>query len=249
MCSYNRVNEVYACENPRTVVVMETGNPVMMPWLDSVGAVMEAWYPGSGGGAAIARLLYGKVAPAGHLPMTFPASPVQLAHPDIAGVTATNVFEMQFHTDQELVYDEGSEVGYRWFDRTHAKPLFPFGYGLTYTSFAHDGLRVRHHGDDVIATFTVRNTGTRPGVDVPQVYVRLPDGGGRRLAGWRHVTLAPGESRELSVTLEPRVLAHFDEKHDRWSMPSGTYRVWLGSSATDESQQATIHLGGRKMAP
>lgn len=235
--------------NPRTVVVMETGNPVMMPWLDNVGAVMEAWYPGSGGGAAIARLLYGKVAPSGRLPMTFPASPVQLAHPDIAGVTANSVFEMQFHTDQELVYDEGSEVGYRWFDHTHATPLFAFGHGLTYTTFAHDGLRVAHHGDDVVATFTVRNTGTRVGVDVPQLYVRLPDGGGRRLAGWQRVTLAPGESRELSVVLEPRVLAHFDEKHDRWNVPSGEYRIWLGSSAVDESQQVTFHLAGRNMAP
>ncbi|PYD48944.1 beta-glucosidase family protein [Novacetimonas pomaceti] len=235
--------------NPRTVVVMETGDPVLMPWLDNVGAVMEAWFPGSGGGTAIARLLFGRVAPSGHLPMTFPASTAQLAHPDIAGVTATNVFEMQFHTDQELVYDEGSEVGYRWFDRTHARPLFPFGYGLTYTTFSNDGLRVRHHGHDVIATFTVRNTGTRAGVDVPQIYVGLPDGGGRRLAGWQRVTLAPGESREVSVRLEPRMLAHFDVKHNRWDVPSGHYRVWLGSSATDDSDQVTVHLGGWTMAP
>ncbi|PYD76737.1 beta-glucosidase family protein [Novacetimonas pomaceti] len=235
--------------NPRTVVVMETGDPVLMPWLDNVGAVMEAWFPGSGGGTAIARLLFGRVAPSGHLPMTFPASTAQLAHPDIAGVTATNVFEMQFHTDQELVYDEGSEVGYRWFDRTHAKPLFPFGYGLTYTTFSNDGLRVRHHGHDVTATFTVRNTGTRAGVDVPQIYVGLPDGGGRRLAGWQRVTLAPGESREVSVRLEPRMLAHFDVKHNRWDVPSGHYRVWLGSSATDDSDQVTVHLGGWTMAP
>ncbi|MBV1834586.1 beta-glucosidase family protein [Novacetimonas pomaceti] len=235
--------------NPRTVVVMETGDPVLMPWLDNVGAVMEAWFPGSGGGTAIARLLFGRVAPSGHLPMTFPASTAQLAHPDIAGVTATNVFEMQFHTDQELVYDEGSEVGYRWFDRTHAKPLFPFGYGLTYTTFSNDGLRVRHHSHDVTATFTVRNTGTRAGVDVPQIYVGLPDGGGRRLAGWQRVTLAPGESREVSVRLEPRMLAHFDVKHNRWDVPSGHYRVWLGSSATDDSDQVTVHLGGWTMAP
>lgn len=113
--------------------------------------------------------------------MTFPQAESQLAHPDIAGVTANNVFEMQFHTDQELVYDEGSDVGYRWFDRNHLKPLYPFGYGLTYTTFATDGLAAGYHHKQLTVTFNVRNTGTRPGVDVPQVYVGLPDGGARRL--------------------------------------------------------------------
>ncbi|AZV39601.1 beta-glucosidase family protein [Komagataeibacter xylinus] len=238
-----------AAANPLTVVVMETGDPVLMPWNNSVAGVLEAWFPGSGGGPAIARLLFGKVAPSGHLTMTFPQAESQLAHPDIAGVTADNVFEMQFHTDQELVYDEGSDVGYRWFDRNHLKPLYPFGYGLTYTTFSTDGLKVAERHGQVTATFNVHNTGTRPGVDVPQVYVGLPDGGARRLAGWQRISLAPGESREVSVQLDPRLLAHFDGKHDRWSVPSGTFRVWLASCATDDSQQATMHLHGRTMAP
>ncbi|MDT8870992.1 glycoside hydrolase family 3 C-terminal domain-containing protein [Komagataeibacter rhaeticus] len=187
-----------AAANPRTVVVMETGDPVLMPWNSSVAGVLEAWFPGSGGGPAIARLLFGKVAPSGHLTMTFPQAESQLAHPDIAGVTADNVFEMQFKTDQELVYDEGSDVGYRWFDRNHLKPLYPFGYGLTYTTFSTDGLAVHRQHDAVTVTFTAHNTGNRPGVDVPQVYVGLPDGGARRLAGWQRVSLAPGESRAVT---------------------------------------------------
>lgn len=238
-----------AAANPRTVVVMETGDPVLMPWNSNVAGVLEAWFPGSGGGPAIARLLFGKVAPSGHLTMTFPQAESQLARPDIAGVTADNVFEMQFHTDQELVYDEGSDVGYRWFDRHHLKPLYPFGHGLTYTTFSTDGLAVHRHHDAVTATFTVHNTGNRPGVDVPQVYVGLPDGGARRLAGWQRVSLAPGESRQVSVQLDPRLLAHFDGPKDRWSIPSGTFRVWLGASATDDRQQVSLHLSGRHFAP
>ncbi|KON64142.1 thermostable beta-glucosidase B [Komagataeibacter europaeus] len=238
-----------AAANPHTVVVMETGDPVLMPWNSSVAGVLEAWFPGSGGGTAIARLLFGKVAPSGHLTMTFPQAESQLAHPDIAGVNANNVFEMQFHTDQELVYDEGSDVGYRWFDRNHLKPLYPFGHGLTYTTFATDGLVAGYHHKQLTVTFNVRNTGTRPGVDVPQVYVGLPDGGARRLAGWQRVKLAPGESRQVSVQVDPRLLAHFDGRHDRWDIPSGRFRVWLGTSAVDDSQQVTVHVHGRTMAP
>ncbi|BAK84923.1 beta-glucosidase [Komagataeibacter medellinensis] len=238
-----------AAANPRTVVVMETGDPVLMPWNSSVAGVLEAWFPGSGGGPAIARLLFGKVAPSGHLTMTFPQAESQLAHPDIAGVTADNVFEMQFHTDQELVYDEGSDVGYRWFDRNHLKPLYPFGYGLTYTTFSTDGLAVHKHHDTVSVTFNVHNTGNRAGVDVPQVYVGLPDGGARRLAGWQRVSLAPGESREVTVQLDPRLLAHFDGRKDRWSIPSGKFRLWLADSAADERQQVSMHLPGHTLAP
>lgn len=124
--------------NPRTIVVLETGNPVLMPWRDKVAGILEAWYPGAGGGAAIARVLYGSVTPSGHLPITFPAAAAQLAHPDIAGVTAKTIFAMQFKTDQELDYAEGSDVGYRWFDRWGHQPLYPFGFGLSYTTSRHE---------------------------------------------------------------------------------------------------------------
>ncbi|MBL7240245.1 MAG: glycoside hydrolase family 3 C-terminal domain-containing protein [Komagataeibacter rhaeticus] len=230
--------------NPHTVVVMETGDPILMPWLPDVGAVLEAWYPGSAGGHAIARLLYGTVAPSGHLPMTFPAAAAQLAHPDIAGDGADTVFQMQFRSDQEVIYDEGSEVGYRWFDRNHAQPLFPFGYGLTYTTFQNDGLHLVQCRHNIIATFTVRNTGSRAGIDVPQIYVRLPDGGGRRLAGWNTVTLAPGESKGISVPLDPRILARFDAKQGRWNVASGHYTIWLASSSGDNSDSKSFKIDG-----
>ncbi|MGI4747522.1 MAG: beta-glucosidase [Janthinobacterium lividum] len=239
--------------NPHVVVVLETNGAVLMPWLDRSGAVLEAWYPGAGGGEAIARLLYGTVAPSGHLPMTFPALADQLAHPTIAGVTATSVFGVQFHTDQELIYNEGSEVGYRWFDRRHATPLFPFGHGLTYTMFVHDRLALQATpsapGQAVSASFEVRNTGKRSGTDVAQIYAGLPDGGGRRLVGWQRVTLAPGETCRLTVDVDPRLLARFDDATNRWAVGGGTYRFWLASSATDSTQPATLALPAWSVAP
>ncbi|WP_323992544.1 glycoside hydrolase family 3 C-terminal domain-containing protein [Nguyenibacter sp. L1] len=235
--------------NPHVVVVLETGNPVLMPWLESVQAVMQAWYPGSGGGQAIARLLYGAAAPSGHLPITFPRAAAQLPRPDIAGVRANTVFDVQFHTDQEVMYDEGSEVGYRWFDARRRQPLFPFGFGLTYTDFRMGDLTLAASGHDVVARFTVRNVGPRDGVAVPQLYVTLPDGGGRRLAGWQRLTLARGESQQVAVTLEPRVLARFDDAADRWRVPAGRFQVRLATDAADQGTVREIALAGWTMAP
>lgn len=235
--------------NPHTIVVLETNGAVLMPWLNQTPGVLEAWYPGSAGGPAIARLLYGRTAPSGHLPTTFPVSENQLPRPTIAGVTADNVFEVQFHTDQELLFNEGSDVGYRWFDATHRSPLFPFGYGLTYTSFRHDGLKLNLRGRSVSASFTVKNTGRRPGVDVPQIYASLPGGGGRRLVGWTRISLASGEEKHVAVQVEPRLLARFDKAHDVWKVPNGMFRFWLASSATDATISSPVTIHGWTSAP
>ncbi|WP_323993228.1 glycoside hydrolase family 3 C-terminal domain-containing protein [Nguyenibacter sp. L1] len=245
----NELIAAVAKVNPHTIVVLETGNPVLMPWLPMVQGVVEAWYPGSGGGPAIARLLYGSVSPSGHLPMTFPRSASQLPHPEIAGVAVTDPFEKMFLTDQELPYDEGSDVGYRWFDAHHEQPLFPFGYGLTYTSFQHENLKIAVRENNVTASFTVKNTGPRAGVDVPQIYIGLPDHAGRRLAGWARIALASGEERNITLNLEPRILAHFDAGQGRWNVPTGKFRFWLASSASDASLATTNVVHGWSIQP
>lgn len=235
--------------NHHVVVVLETGNPVDMPWINDVEGVMEAWYPGAAGGHAIARLLYGRANPSGHLPMTFPRSATQLAHPDIAGVDARTAFDVQFHTDQELFYDEGSEVGYRWFDSQRQTPLFPFGFGLSYSQFRLSNLQLHPGPKTLSASFTVTNTSQREGVAVPQIYVTLPDGGGRRLAGWQRIILAPGKSKATTVALGPRILAHFDAAHDCWRVPAGDFRVRLAETALDDGAARVVTLPSWIMAP
>ncbi|MGQ9917915.1 MAG: glycoside hydrolase family 3 C-terminal domain-containing protein [Bryobacteraceae bacterium] len=236
-----------AAANPRTVVVLETGTAVKMPWLGRVAAVVEAWYPGIRGGEAIANVLFGRVNPSGKLAMTFPKSEDDLAQPRLAeqppargpqdfgpmfpgGPAMLRVNTRQF----DLEYPEGARTGYRWFQSMKREPLFPFGFGLSYTTFAYADLRVDAAKREV--RFTLRNTGSREGAEVAQVYVQLPASAGenfRRLAGWQKVNLKPGESREVSVALHPLALAVFDEKANRWETPRGDYRVFVGGSSAD----------------
>ena len=238
-----------ARNNHHVVVVLETGNPVNMPWVNDVEGIIEAWYPGAAGGQAIARLLYGDANPSGHLPMTFPQAITQTPHPEIPGVDARTVYEVQFHTDQELFYDEGSEVGYRWFDSQKQKPLFPFGFGLSYSQFQLSNYQVHPGQKALTVSFTVTNTSQREGVAVPQIYVTLPDGGGRRLAGWQRIALASGESKEANVTLDPRILAHFDAVHDCWNVPAGDFTVRLAETALDDGSAHVVTLPSWTMAP
>ena len=228
-----------ASANGKTVVVLETGNPVLMPWQAKVPAILSAWYGGQRGGAAIARVLTGKVNPSGHLPVTFPASVEQLPNPVLPGSDAPPadketraVYGLQAGTKPfDIHYPEGSDAGYRWFDRKGAKPLYPFGYGLSYTSFRYDGLKVTG-GKALNVRFTVTNSGDRAGADVPQVYVTRP-GKAKRLIGWAKPDLKPGESREVTVTADPRVLADFDAKAQRWVLPADDVKVEVGTSSTD----------------
>lgn len=238
--------EAVARANPRTVVVLETNSPVAMPWLDRVGAVLQAWYPGSGGGEGIANLLFGKVDPSGRLPITWPRALAQLPRPQLPGAGAAPGTPPPTRVDYDI---EGADVGYRWFQRMHREPLFPFGFGLSYTRFAQGKPVVAMHDGLPRVRVTVRNIGPRAGADVAQVYVQVPGSPVRRLAGFRKVALAPGQSRELLVDLEPRLLADFDPAARRLVIRGGAYRIYLGRSATELAAPVRVDLSRRVLEP
>jgi beta-glucosidase len=228
-----------AAANPHTVVVLETGGPVLMPWLSKVAGVLEAWYPGSGGGPAIAQVLFGSVNPSGRLPVTFPRSLAQLPQPRLPGANVPD--GKPFNVD----YRAGAAVGYKWYEKQGLEPLFPFGFGLSYTRFRYRDLAARVANGRLVVSFEVRNIGKRAGAAVPQVYVGPKAGGWeapRRLAGWAKVSLAPDGSAALSITVDPRLLATFDEGSHTWRTAPGTYEVWLGESSADTRLSTQVQL-------
>src|SRR5262249_33639054 len=183
--------------------------------------------------------LTGTVNPSGRLPITFPLDLAQTPRPELAGLATP------WGTPTTIRYDEGAEVGYRWYAKKGTKPMFPFGYGLSYTSFAYRDLKVSG-GDTVTATFTVTNTGQREGADVPQLYLTDAPGEKRmRLLGFERVSLRPGESRQVTITADPRLLARFDGKAGRWRIAGGTHRGALGKSASDLVLTAEAPLAAR----
>ena len=227
-----------AAANPHTVVVLNTGGPVLMPWLASVAGVVEAWYPGEADGAAAAAVLFGDVDPGGKLPITFPRSTADLPtrtpsqYPGVGG-TAT--------------YSEGLEVGYRWYQAKGITPLFPFGFGLSYTTFSVSGLRVTGAGASVTVVATVTNTGRRAGTDVVQVYVADPAATGeppRQLRGYQRVALAPGKSATVSLVLSPQAFATWDTTRQAWIVAPGCYGVAVGDSSVNLPLRATVARGG-----
>ena len=230
--------------NGRTIVVLETGGPVTMPWLDRVPAVLEAWYPGTRGGEAIARVLFGAVNPSGHLAATFPASERQLPRPKLDGDPQQP--DLQFVVN----YTEGAAVGYKWFDKNDMKPLFPFGHGLSYTSFALSNLNARMDDGRLRVRFKVKNTGALAGKAVPQVYVAPMPGGARgdapkwespkRLAGWDKVMLRPGETKDVEVRVEPRLLGTFDEASKTWRIARGRYKLLLARDASTADASSVL---------
>lgn len=221
------VIDAVAEANPNTIVVLETGSACSMPWRDKAAAIVEAWYPGQAGGQAIAEVLTGRVNPSGRLPVTFPADLSQTPRPVLPGLGTP------WGTPTTIEYNEGAEVGYRWFAKTGATPLYAFGHGLSYTTFAYDDLQVSG-GETISASFGVTNTGSCDGADVPQLYLTAAPGEQRmRLLGFERVELRPGESRRVTVTADPRLLAHFDGTAGQWHIAGGTYTVALGRSAGD----------------
>jgi beta-glucosidase len=241
-----------AAANPHTVVVLETGGPVLMPWLDQAGAVVEAWYPGQKGGESIAKLLAGEIDAAGRLPMTFPRSEAELPRPVLPGLaTATREGGLPNSSVPgfPIKYVEGADAGYRWYEKSGAKPLFPFGYGLSYTSFAYSGLKAAG-GKALTVSFTVRNTGARAGIETAQVYA-APPGGTKRLVGWKKLWLAAGASAQVSVTADPRLLAAFDDasRTKGWNLAAGDYGVWAGASSADLKLSGHAHLAAARLKP
>jgi len=218
---------------------------VLMPWLSRVPAVLEAWYSGSGGSAAIARVLFGDVNPSGKLPVTFPQADEQLPRPTIPSSSPGVQFDVE--------YIEGADVGYRWFQRMNLTPLFPFGYGLSYTTFRVAGFSVSAADGKVAAAVTVTNQGSKEGMETVQIYAAPPDEKGgpgvRRLVGWSKVNLLPGESRRLTIFAEPRLLASFDTVRQVWRIAQGTYQVSAGNSSAALTQTVNVHLAERAFAP
>jgi beta-glucosidase len=241
--------ETAAGANANTVVVIESGGAVKMPWLEQVGGVLAAFYPGCGGGEAIAGLLFGRVNPSGRLPVTFPRDEAQLPRPvqkDPATTTSNpgEPFKGEvFHEDYNI---EGADVGYRWFDKQQIQPLFPFGYGLSYTQFEVSGLQLAQHDQVLQAGFSVKNSGDRAGAYVAQIYARRADDAECcwRLVGFKKVFLAPGEQQQLSLRLESRLLASFNLLTRRWDLSAGNYRFKLADDAGDEGMQQDFPLQG-----
>jgi beta-glucosidase len=225
-----------AAANPNTVVVLETGGPVLLPWAGRVRAIVQAWYPGQEGGDAIARVLLGAVNPAGRLPQTFPR---RLA--DVA-VRAPGQLE---GVQRRVPYAEGLRVGYRRFDALGLRPRFPFGHGLSYTSFGYRGLTVRRaRGGGLVASVLVRNRGRRAGDEVPQLYLRRPgDGRVRSLAAFARVRLAPGAERRVRLAVTRRGLSRWDGRRDRWRVVPGCHRIEVGASSRDVRATATVAVG------
>jgi beta-glucosidase len=231
--------DALATANPNTIAVLETGNPVSMPWRNKVKAIVQAWYAGQAGGEAIAEVLTGKVNPSGRLPMTYPVSLAHTPRPKLPGLGTP------WGTPTTIRYNEGAEVGYRWYAQKGIKPLYAFGHGLSYTSFAYKNLKVSG-GETVTATFTVTNTGKRAGADVPQVYLTgVGDTKRMRLLGFERVELQPGESKEVTMSADPRLLAHFDGKTGQWRIAGGTYKVALSTSAEAPVLSAETRLQAR----
>jgi beta-glucosidase len=219
--------DAVAAANPHTIVVLETGNPVAMPWLASASAVVAAWYPGQDGGTAIAQILFGTVNPSGRLPITFPQSEALSMRPTLPNLGAEN------QADVAVDYAEGADVGYRWYARHGVTPLFSFGHGLSYTTFAYEKLNVTG-GKTLTVSFDVLNTGQRAGTDTPQLYLTSAAGDpDLRLLGFSRATLEPGERKSVTVTADRRLLGHYDETHHKWRVSAGKYTVRLGRSATD----------------
>ncbi|MFD3376987.1 MULTISPECIES: beta-glucosidase [unclassified Streptomyces] len=228
--------EAVTAVNPRTTVVLNTSSSTSMPWLERTAAVLQMYYPGQEGAAATAAVLFGDCDPGGRLTQTFP---VDDDHHPVAGDTrrypGVNGVEE---------YSEGVHVGHRWYDAENVRPLFPFGHGLSYTSFVYEDLGVERTGDGLEVVFTVRNTGRRDGVDIPQVYVgpspdlRI-DRAERVLGGYQRLALKAGESRRVTVRVDERTLSSWHAERHGWVLGTGTRTVWVGASAGE------LRLSGR----
>jgi len=244
--------------NPHTVVVIESGSPVLMPWVDSAAAIVEAWYAGSDGANALGNVLFGSVNPSGKLPNTFPKSDADLPHPTITqpppesrhfdGAVTPEKWAAGLPAFQ-VTYDEGIKVGYKWYDAEKKPVLFPFGFGLSYTTYRYSGLTVTP-GDKVPdgkvkVSFTVTNTGARDGAEIAEVYAALPASAEeppKRLIGWSKVQLKAGEKKTVDLEIDPKYLSIYDEAKDGWTLLPGEYTILAGGSSDKLPLTAAVSL-------
>ena len=242
-----------AAANPHTIVVLETGNPITMPWLDKVSGVLEAWFAGSRGSDALANILFGDVNPSGKLPITFPKSEADLPHQTIVQPPPgtyppenPNSWKqaLEGYPAFQTAYDERLKIGYKWYDAEKKQPLFAFGYGLSYTTYSYSNMKVTP-GEHVRVSFTVTNTGSRAGAEIAQVYASLPSSAGeppKRLVGWSRVKLNPGESKDVTVDIEPLFLSIFNADQHGWQKVAGEYTFMAGGSSQSLPLKGTANL-------
>jgi len=247
--SLNFPSDQEALANPHTIVVLENGGAHVMPWLGSVSAVLESWFPGQRGGSAIANLLFGRVNPSGKLPITFPASVESLPRPTIpipSPPTSTAPFDVDYNI-------EGFNVGYKWYQSRNLKPLFAFGYGLSYTSFSISNLQLTPlspGASGFSVSFNLKNTGSSAGAEVAQVYLGFPASTGEppmRLVGWNKALLEPGEDKSITVVVDAnsssRPFSYWDTASNRWVVAPGDYAVFVGDSSDNVKQAGTFRVG------
>ena len=247
-CSYSSVNQnalvdAVAAANPRTVVVLQNGGPLAMPWLDRVRGVLENWYPGQVDGDSLAPIMFGDVDPSGHLPETIPRrlsdGPLRTRrqYPGVKG---------------QVDHSERLLVGYRWYDSRHIRPLFPFGFGLSYTSFRFSHLSLSSIRSGVRVRFVLTNTGRRTGADVAQVYVGDPPTTGEpseQLAGFARISLASGRHRTVRLTVSRRSMSYWRTAAGRWALAAGCYRIMVGDSSSHLPLHGRVSRGGRARCP
>jgi beta-glucosidase len=243
-----------ASANPNTIVVLENGGPVNMPWASNVRAILESWYPGIGGGQAIANLLFGRVNPSGKLPVTFAATEADLPHPHVTGLTprtgnngadaaAARNQPRNFPVDYNV---EGMAVGYRWFQEKNHTPQFPFGFGLSYTHYTYSNLKVDPDAKSV--TLDLRNTGSVAGDEIAEVYVTLPTSAGepfRKLAAWKRIALAPGATQTVEIPIDPLYLSIYSTTANAWPRPAGDFLIEAGGSSADLPLRQSLHLAAQ----
>ena len=262
--------EAVAAANKNVIVILETGGPVLIPWADKVSGIVSAWFPGIGGGQAIAGVLSGIVTPSGKLPVSFPRSLADLPHQQIFAPDPATVAAAQAALAAparpagaggpggrgpivpfDAPYTEGLLVGYKWYDAKAKEPLFAFGHGLSYTTFHYSSPKVSN-GDMITASFDVKNTGSRAGAEISEVYLKLPSSTGeppKRLIGWSRNDLKPGESKNVTVSIDPHYCAIFNATSHAWEIAAGDYEVWIGGDSTDLPLKQLIHLEKATLLP
>jgi beta-glucosidase len=250
--------ESIAAANPRTIVVLESGSPVTMPWIEKVAGVIEAWYPGIRGAEALAEILVGKFNPTAKLAITFPKDDSDLPHPALVlpppesrpprrmGMDGSSFMASMAKglPPFQVYYDEKLEVGYKWYEAREKSVLFPFGFGLSYSTYEYSDLAVSP-GKTVSVTFSVKNVSNAAGTEIAEIYASLPSQAGeppKRLVGWSRIKLLPGESKQVSIPISDDRLKIYDEESNNWRLVPGTYTIRVGGSSQNLPLVNSIRL-------